>query len=292
MLKAKRRNSGRIHRTATCGVMGILCTVCFMLVSCHSTKGLDKPTEGNSVNTEFSAAQHLNKVMANNSQQLNIVSKVNVTLASGNQSVSTSGSLKMKKDDVIQLSLVDPILGVMELGRIEFTRTRVLVLDRMNKQYIDVPYSDVNFLQKANIDFNTLQALFWNKVFEPGKDTPDASDFHYEQTTEGVRILYKDKLLTYGFHTQLKDGKLDKTSITSNTDRAYRCDFAYSNFATFDNRPFPKEMVMSFCTGSQTFTMSLSLGSIRNSSDWIARTSVPGKYSKANPEKIFKQLMK
>lgn len=291
MLKAKGKYSNSSHYTVLCSIMGLLYAVCFMLVSCHSTKGLDKLSEGNTANTEFSAAQHLDKVRANNSQQQNIVSKVNVTLAFGNQSVSTSGSLKMKKDDVIQLSLVDPILGVMELGRIEFTRTRVLVLDRMNKQYIDVPYSDVSFLQKTNIDFNTLQALFWNNVFEPGKEL-DASDFHFEQTADGVRMLYKDKLLTYGFHTQLKDGKLDKTSITSNTDRAYRCDIAYSDFSTFDNRPFPKEISMSFSTGSQTFTMSLSLGTIRNSSDWIARTSVPGKYSKANLEKIFKQLMK
>ncbi len=292
MLKAKRRDTGKGRNTVLYGFMGAVCAVCLTLASCHSTKGLDKSQGESAVSTEFSAPQHFDKVRANVSQQKNIVSKVNVTLTLGNQSVSTGGSLKMKKDDVIQLSLVDPILGAMELGRIEFTRTRVLVLDRMNKQYIDVPYSDVDFLQKANIDFNTLQSLFWNSIFEPGKSTPAANDFHYEKAADGVKMTYRDKLLTYGFHTQLKDGKLERTSITGNTASPYRCDFTYGDFTTLNNLPFPREITMSFTTGGQTFAMSLSLGAIRNSSDWIARTSVPGKYSKANPEKIFKQLMK
>ncbi len=292
MLKARRMITGRDSHAALYGFMGIVCMVCLTLVSCHSTKGLDKSAGETAVSTEFSAARHFDKVRANGSRQQNLVSKVNVTLALGNQSVSTGGSLKMKRDDVIQLSLVDPVLGVMEVGRIEFTRTRVLVLDRVNKQYIEAQYSDVDFLKKANIDFNTLQSLFWNTVFEPGKTTPVADDFQYDRTADGVSMTYRDKLLTYGFHTQLKDGKLDKTSITGNNDRSCRCDFTYGDFTTFSDLPFPKEISMSFSTGSKTFSMSLSLGAIRNSSDWVARTSVPGKYSKANPEKIFKQLMR
>lgn len=280
------------RKGSVCSLVGLICMACLMLASCHSTKGLDKSSASTAVSTGFSATQHFDKVKANNSQQQNLVSKVNVSLVYDDKSVSTSGSLKMKKDDVIQLSLVDPILGVMELGRIEFTKTHVLILDRVNKQYIDVPYSDVSFLQKANIDFNTLQSLFWNSVFEPGKSAPVASDFNYEQTSGNVRMLYKDKMLTYDFYTQPADGRLEKTSITSNSDKSYQCDFTYGDFSTFENKPFPKDMTMSFRAGSRKFSLSLSLGSIKNSSDWIARTSVPSKYSKADTEKILKQLIK
>ena len=280
------------RKGSVCSLVGLICMACLMLASCHSTKGLDKSSASTATSTGFSATQHFDKVKANNSQQQNLVSKVNVSLAYDDKSVSTSGSLKMKKDDVIQLSLVDPILGVMELGRIEFTKTHVLILDRVNKQYIDVPYSDVSFLQKANIDFNTLQSLFWNSVFEPGKSAPVASDFNYEQTSGNVRMLYKDKMLTYDFYTQPADGRLEKTSITSNSDKSYQCDFSYGDFSTFENKPFPKNMTMAFRAGSRKFSLSLSLGSIKNSSDWIARTSVPSKYSKADTEKILKQLIK
>lgn len=280
------------RKGSVCSLVGLICMACLMLASCHSTKGLDKSSASTATSTGFSATQHFDKVKANNSQQQNLVSKVNVSLAYDDKSVSTSGSLKMKKDDVIQLSLVDPILGVMELGRIEFTKTHVLILDRVNKQYIDVPYSDVSFLQKANIDFNTLQSLFWNSVFEPGKSAPVASDFNYEQTSGNVRMLYKDKMLTYDFCTRPADGRLEKTSITSNSDKSYQCDFSYGDFSTFENKPFPKNMTMAFRAGSRKFSLSLSLGSIKNSSDWIARTSVPNKYSKADTEKILKQLIK
>ena len=231
-------------------------------------------------------------VASNNSTQANLTAKVKVVVDVDGKSVSTSGSLKMKKDDVIQLSLVDPLLGVMELGRMEFTKTRVLIVDRVNKQYVDVPYSDVSFLTKANIDFYTLQSLFWHEVFEPGKKTAKASDFQYQDSGDNINITFIDKMLTYKFETQKKQGQLNHTLITNNTDQTYRFAFSYDKFTSFYNKPFPREMTMSFTTADQKTSLSMSLSSLKNASDWVARSSAPSKYTKANPETLFKMLVK
>ena len=275
-------------------IVGMICIgSCIALSSCKSSKPVVNPNSPIvSTNTTFAADKYMSMVASNNSTQANLTAKVKVVVDVDGKSVSTSGSLKMKKDDVIQLSLVDPLLGVMELGRMEFTKTRVLIVDRVNKQYVDVPYSDVSFLTKANIDFYTLQSLFWHEVFEPGKKTAKASDFQYQDSGDNINITFVDKMLTYKFETQKKQGQLNHTLITNNTDQTYRFAFSYDKFTSFYNKPFPREMTMSFTTANQKTSLSMSLSSLKNASDWVARSSAPSKYTKANPETLFKMLVK
>lgn len=274
--------------------VGVACiTLCWGLTSCKSTKPIVSPnTPVVNTTTVFAADKYMSLVASNNSTQANLTAKVKVVVDVDGKSVSTSGSLKMKKNDVIQLSLVDPLLGVMELGRMEFTKTRVLIIDRVNKQYVDLPYSDVSFLKQANIDFNTLQSLFWHEVFEPGKKTANPSDFQYQENGDKINIMYVDHMLTYRFTTQKKQGQLSETLITNNTDKNYRFAFSYDKFTSFYNKQFPKEMTMSFTAASQQTSLSMSLSSMKNASDWVARSSAPSKYTKADPEKLFKMLVK
>ena len=268
-------------------------TLCWGLIACKSTKTVT-PTDTPTANTTivFAADKYLSMVTSNNTTQTNLTAKVKVVVDVDGKSNSTSGSLKMKKNDVIQISLVDPLLGVMELGRMEFTKTRVLIIDRINKQYVDLPYSDVSFLKQANIDFNTLQSLFWHEVFEPGKSSTKAADFQFKDNGNNIDITFVDHMLTYKFATKKQQGQLQETVITNNTDKNYRFAFNYDNFTTFYSKPFPREMTMAFTASSQTTSLSLTLSSLKNSSDWTARSTAPSKYTKADPEKLFKALVK
>ena len=71
-----------------------------------------------------------------------LTAKMNFRFKSGSQNLSVGGNLKMKRNDVIQLSLV--ALGLMEAVRIEFTPEDALVIDRINKQY---------FCQQGRVDY-------------------------------------------------------------------------------------------------------------------------------------------
>ena len=274
--------------------ISITCIVtCWGLTACKSTKPATPPdTPTANTTTVFDANKYLSMVTSNNTSQANLTAKVKVVVDVDGKSNSTSGSLKMKKNDVIQISLVDPLLGVMELGRMEFTKTRVLIIDRVNKQYVDLPYSDVSFLKQANIDFNTLQSLFWHEVFEPGKSSAKSADFQFKDNGDNIDIVFVDHMLTYKFATKKQQGQLRETVITNNTDKNYRFAFNYGNFTTFYSKPFPREMTMSFTASSQKTSLSLTLSSLKNSSDWTTRSTAPSKYTKADPEKLFKALAK
>ena len=90
-----------------------------------------------------------------------VTAKLGLTLSTGDKSVSLGGTLRMKRDDVIQLSLVT--FGILEVARLEVTPDYFMLIDKMGKQYVRAAYSDVSLLADAGIDFRTLQSYFWDE---------------------------------------------------------------------------------------------------------------------------------
>lgn len=268
--------------------------------SCRSTqKEPDTTTANVANNTVFSAQRHFEAVQSNRSKETNLTAKVRVNLQMDDKTVSTTGTLRMRRDEVVQISLVDPIVGIAEVARLEFSRDNVLFIDRFNKQYFNVPYAQVSFLKTANVDFNTLQSLFWNEVFEPGKTETAYTSFEYKSANGGaaqpqgdVVLGCSDKILSYAFNTQQPTGHLVRTSITSPADHQSKFAFDYKDFSNYSGRAFPHEMAMSFILGNKQASLSLSLNSLKNSSDWTAHSSVPTKYKQADAERIFRSLIK
>ncbi len=66
-----------------------------------------------------------------------VKTKVRVELKDDN--MSTTGTLRMKKGEVIQLSLVDPIHGITEVARMELSPERELVNARFNRRNKEEP---------------------------------------------------------------------------------------------------------------------------------------------------------
>ena len=103
-----------------------------VLASCSSKK--NAVIENKTVEVKTDQAQFLNKVKDNTQKTKFITSKVRFSVEVGNQDISLTGSLKMKRDDVIRMQLM--AFGFVEAARLEFTKDYVLIMDRINKQYL------------------------------------------------------------------------------------------------------------------------------------------------------------
>ena len=117
--------------------------------------------------------------------------KMSIGLRMGDgTSLSASGSIKMKRDEIIQLSIT--ALGLVELGRMELTPKYLFIQDRYHKRYLKSAWSDIPSLKSAGVDFNTFQALFWNELYVPGRSAePSESDFL--QSSSGLRAKLEPK---------------------------------------------------------------------------------------------------
>ncbi|MCR4770088.1 MAG: DUF4292 domain-containing protein [Bacteroidaceae bacterium] len=282
-----------MHIKKSIYVLFVACGV-FSMASCSTTKKNIETIDSSIVtDNKFLLANHIESLSMNYPAFSGISSKIKVKIDANGKTITTSGTLKMKKDEIIQLTLIDPILGLMEVGRMEFSPSKVVIIDRINKQYVDVPYSDVDFLKKANIDFNTLQALFWNEIFQPGRKSLDVESFKKTNIQgNNVEIGYQDKMLYYQFTSDFKANQLKKTSINNPKDKKYDFFFKYDDFVQFNKRQFPKDMVMTFMASGQTTSLDMELGTMKILSEEITPTTPSSKYTKADSQKIFKMLVR
>lgn len=150
-----------------------------VLASCHSSK---KVVTNNNAGVQTPANTVVNDANANGSanqqqnvapKETNFTAKVKVAITRGDQNLATNGMLRMRYNDVIQLTLVDPILGITEVGRMELSPSNILIIDRINKRYVSTSYDEFSATRDRHIDFNTIQELFWNESQKSDKLTYD-----------------------------------------------------------------------------------------------------------------------
>ena len=185
----------------------------FAFTSCKSTKNIE--TAPKPMTQEMLNSQALVKRVKDNSQETKfITSKLKFRVQIGSQDISLTGNLKMKRDDVIRLQLM--AFGFVEAARLEFTKDYVLVMDRINKQYLRAPYEQIEFLRNSGLNFYSLQALFWNELFQPGQNELTVellSSFETVTNGDDVIISLAKENMTYKWLANQSDGRLRMANI-------------------------------------------------------------------------------
>jgi hypothetical protein len=223
-----------------------------------------------------------------------VTSKVNLTLKlSGKSPVKLGGTLRIRRNQVVQLS-VTYLLGI-EVGRLEITPDGLMVIDRVNKRYVDIPFAELSSLTHANLDFYTLQALFLNELFLPGQTTVTASDApSFTLTVDGddaTLAVKKSGSFSYQFLTALTDRRLKRSRI-GYAGTSYALNWDYDSFRTLGNRTFPGLMQVDFEGGSKPASLTLELNKLGTDTDWETRTQISSKYERVEWQDLITQLIK
>lgn len=259
-----------------------------LLPACRSSR----PAGGKPSTTAVSDLEHVERVIAQAPQATCVNAKMRFSLQLGNKDFSIGGNFRMKKDDVIQLSLVG--FGIIEGGRIEFTRDSVLLLDRIHHQYVSVAYRDVRFLREAQVDFYTLQALFWNELVLPGLPhvtQAEASGFEvtHEQGDAVLAARQRNRRLAYRFVTSLVTGLLEQTSISSGS--GYTLKWSYGDFVDLAGAKYPSFQKVELSGLRVPAVMTISLNRIATDDGWATRTQVSKRYQRISGDEFIKMLM-
>lgn len=269
-------------------ILGIAVLV-LLLASCSSTKSLKKSQsiEG------MTETEYVESVISHAGGWDALTAKMALAIDwEGKGTTKVNGTLRIKKGEVIQLSIA-PLLGI-EVARAEISPDGVLVIDRMNKRYVEVSFAEVKALANADLDFHTLQALFLNELFLPGKDdltSRDASSFRVEVGLDGVTLdVKKAKRFSYRFLTQAPEALL-KESCIGLMNTPYRLKWEYAGFRPLDAKLFPSEMQVSFLGTKKPVKASFALSRLSTNADWDTHTEVSKRYEKVELEDILKLLL-
>jgi len=273
--------------------MMALIAIPLLLASCHSKKQVVSDVKTGAPDSIEQSA-FLQKVSANVSSSQYVTSKLKFTVEYGPQQVSLTGNLKMKRDDVIRLQLM--AFGFVEAARIEFTKDYVLIMDRINKQYLKAPYAHVSFLRNSGINFYTLQALFWNELFVPGSQRVDKAALDRFAASLGddeVIINLEDGKMNYSWLANQSTGRITMANI------AYRDSFKgntqlnwdYKSFTNLASKPFPNEMGVTLTTPEKEIKLGIKLNYLGSESEWEPRTTVSDKYREVMIDDILRRFM-
>ncbi len=275
-----------------------LFALCAALTACRSSKGLTKdkisagkgtPTATTPITSFASAAAAFTARAAKvKAAKPCLTASVKVGLTGVGKGFSASGSLRMKRDDVIRLSI--RVLG-MEVGLMEFTPQDVLVIDRFHKQYVRAAYSEVSFLKAARLDFYSLQSLFWDELFVPGTRNASAAADRFVFSAEGgqnVLRLTDTPQLNYTFTLSPADARVRTLSVAGKT-ASQRGTFTwrYDDFAAYDGQPFPRSMAMEVKGTGKDLGLTLDLSNLKADSDWNTRTTVSSRYQRKTVAEVL-----
>ena len=281
----------------------------WLLAACGTKKEVVTETPVSTVEVKPATADALQKqklefvkkVAATATKAENITSKIDFNIKMNEKDVSVSGKLYMRRDDVIRIQLSVPVLG-MEAGRMEFTKDYVMIVDRIHTQYVKADYSQVDFLKNNGLNFNALQALFWNQLFVPGKESVDNADlnlFNVElgnatgQNTVGLEREH----MKYTWSADSKSALIKQTDVdyTSNKSGGTHVTCTYDDFKSFAGKQFPHSIVLDLNTTStqkaRNMRMGIKMKNPNTDSDWDTRTKVSKKYKEVSVDDVMKQLI-
>ena len=244
--------------------------------------------------------EFLQKVSDNAQHARFVTSKVKFSVEVGAQQLTLTGNLKMKRDDVIRLQLM--AFGFVEAGRLEFTKDYVLIMDRINKQYLRVPYNQLDFMRNSGLDFYALQALFWNELTMPGTKQLTSKDYRkydvdLDAAGENLPISLKKGNMTYKWQANKENALISNATVNyvSNSHGSSDLTWDYSDFTKVDVKQFPANQMFKFTTTStgkkKTVEVNIKMKSVKTTEKWETKTTVSSKYKKVQPENVLGKLL-
>ena len=265
-----------------------------VLASCGTKKKVveeTKPVVSSVGQTDF-----LNKVNDNNQTVKFITSKIKFSVEVGAQNITLTGNLRMKRDDVIRLQLM--AFGFVEAARLEFTKDYVLIMDRINKQYLKAPYLSVDFLRNSGLNFYSLQALFWNELFLPNRSSvssEDAGRFTTNVDKDDVIISLEDGKIDYSWLTSQASGTIKMTNIIykDRINGNTQLNWDYDNFTLLEDgkKRFPNTMNIMLTTPKKEIKLGMKINYVKHETEWETRTEISNKYREVTVDEILQRFM-
>jgi len=208
-------------------------------------------------------------------------------------STTANAQLRIIKDQIIQLSLRIPILGI-EVARISITPEQIIIIDRNNKRYVSESMQTL----KANtssfdFDFYSLQALFTNQIFIAGKSSISQGDYNSFNWSEGkffVKLKNTDNQgINYDFTSDFTN-RIIQTEMYKDKEEV-NMNWLYKDFGlTSNNRLFPMKMEMQLTVPEDLITLNLTFNNVDIDTDFKLDTTIPNNYQPIEIEQIIKLM--
>lgn len=140
----------------------LLVAAVLLVTSCKSSRSVSGKKQTVVKSQEMLTSRHLS-------------ARVELTVPTRDAVLTVNGSMRLLRDERIQISLLMPILRT-EVARIDFTPDELLLVDRMGKRYCRVRRESLGEQLSESVEFSRLELLIRQQAVQ-GEFTLTASQF-------------------------------------------------------------------------------------------------------------------
>lgn len=198
--------------------------------------------------------------------------KAKTKVGLNNRSFNTNAVIRIEHNRAIWISFTS-ILS-MEIARVMITPTKVQIINRLNRSYIDQPFDFIYKYASTDINFQELEALIIGNTlsFTTNPDNLIFSTQNGYQLTGTKQSLNFEML--FNQDTSLRSNMLQD----SVRNQAVKID--YSQFKTHDGSLIPHFVNIKVSSPKQALTASLDYNTIRIDEDVSIPFSIPDSYKR------------
>ena len=206
----------------------------------------------------------------------------------GKGSVNIKGKLRVKRGEGIQISVTP--LGLIEAACIEFLPQKIRFINKLQKTYTEMPYSEASIIGLSGINYNVLEAIFLNYTFLPDGRLAckGLKEMSIKDVGESYHLETKNKkAMQYRFLINKESGHLLSCNGLSSTGESIEC--LYSGFEEIGNIPFPNNICITF-KGDATIKLNIGLSKADNNPFKFSSRNVNNSYLKQNIDDFIKSI--
>jgi len=272
-------------------VLIICCWVIVLLLvaSCKSSKeaisvSLSSLTNAERIHNIIQAAIPYDDLSAN--------LKLTIQTDKTNKDTSVDAQLRIIKNEAIQLSLRAPIIG-SEVFRVVVTPENVLIIDRINRQYLYETTQNIKAQTAFDFNLYNLEALLTNQLFIAGKkeiNPANYGDFQIREDQFCAYITYLDNQnMCYNFESDYTH-RIRMIRIEQKNSDSY-LQSNYTNWGlTSNNRIFPMTLNMQLNTSSGVFDLNWLYKSVTVNAGFSVDYNVPNNYRQVTLQQLFRLI--
>ncbi|MDR1739042.1 MAG: DUF4292 domain-containing protein [Candidatus Symbiothrix sp.] len=269
---------------------GIFCLT-LLLFSCKTAKKPVYPA-WQTMNKQERLTSVMQSAVSFNSLSSNVLLTV-----SGTQKMSgttVDAQLRIQHNKALQLSMRVPLLGI-EAFRLLLTPDEVLVIDRLNKQYVSATMSELQGRMPFVFDYAMAEALWTNQLFVAGKSGVEKSDFSLfalQENELSANLYYSDrKGIRYNFLcNQLQRIQSVNIGVPS-SDEGLQCDYS-SWEKTSDQQLFPTKMLWKVQTQESDYQLDVQFKSVQINTSFVIDKEIPAKYKQVGLNQVIQLISK
>ena len=263
-----------------------------LAVSCKSSKEAAPVIPA--VLSSMTTQERISSIIQSGIQYNNLSSNLKLTVRPGRNHKETSvdAQLRIIKNEALQISLRIPILG-SEAVRILITPDNVLIIDRLNKQYLYETMQDFHTQMPFDFNYYNMEALFTNQLFIAGKKEISPADYAGFQIREDklrAHISYSDKQkILYNFESDYTH-RIQTTRMEQKTGSAFlQCNYTDWEIIS-NNRTFPMTLNLQLHTPDEIYNLNCSYKSVVVNTNFTIDYNIPNNYRKVTLQQVFRLI--